>query len=84
MGEYLSIETAQKLGKIKQLIKFIKEHKDEIKYSNEMLKMLETKKEIKIWKEWVYGVIHITTFERSNGINNDNFTYNTFNSIVGK
>ena len=51
MGEYLYIETAKKLAKLNKITKFIKNHKNEIKYSDEMLKILENKKEIKIWKE---------------------------------
>ena len=50
MGEYLNIETAKKLAKLKKLEKFIKEHKKEIKYADEMLKLLENKKEYKVWK----------------------------------
>lgn len=52
MGEYLSIETAKKLASINKTIKFIKQHKSEIKYADELLKILETKKEINVFKNY--------------------------------
>lgn len=51
MNEFLSLDTVKKLAERKKAISFINKHKSEIKYAEELLKILGYRKEIKIWKE---------------------------------